>query len=121
MAPLLSSAAMTTVNRGDLGHFGVTGERQTSSDSAETPTDDQDLHGLVMKPPSEAQRALMRVFDIALAGVASVVFFIPCVLITVVVKLTSRGPVLFVQPRVGRNGELFGVYKFRTMVNGTHL
>lgn len=32
-----------------------------------------------------------------------------------VVKATSRGPVLFSQPRVGRNGELFNVLKFRSM------
>ncbi|WP_237771535.1 sugar transferase [Kribbella sp. ALI-6-A] len=36
--------------------------------------------------------------------------------IAVMVKLTSSGPVLFRQPRVGRNGEQFKMLKFRTMV-----
>jgi lipopolysaccharide/colanic/teichoic acid biosynthesis glycosyltransferase len=35
--------------------------------------------------------------------------------IALAIRLTSRGPALFTQPRYGRNGELFGIYKFRTM------
>ena len=37
------------------------------------------------------------------------------------IKLTSPGPVFFVQERVGRNGRPFKLYKFRTMVDGAHL
>jgi lipopolysaccharide/colanic/teichoic acid biosynthesis glycosyltransferase len=37
-------------------------------------------------------------------------------IIALVVKLDSRGPVLFRSPRVGRGGEPFGMLKFRTMV-----
>ena len=40
--------------------------------------------------------------------------------IAVLVKLTSRGPVLFKHVRVGRDGRLFKVLKFRTMTPGTH-
>ncbi len=39
-------------------------------------------------------------------------------LIALAVKLTSRGPVLFRQRRVGQDGEEFDVFKFRTMVTG---
>ncbi|MCH9816278.1 MAG: sugar transferase [Actinomycetia bacterium] len=42
-------------------------------------------------------------------------------LIALAVKLTSRGPVLFVQDRVGKDGEHFPFLKFRTMVQGAHL
>jgi exopolysaccharide production protein ExoY len=38
----------------------------------------------------------------------------------VLIKLTSKGPVIFRQERVGQDGELFTVLKFRTMRNGTH-
>jgi lipopolysaccharide/colanic/teichoic acid biosynthesis glycosyltransferase len=36
-------------------------------------------------------------------------------LATVLIKLTSKGPVLYKQTRVGKDGELFEIYKFRTM------
>ncbi|NTS65892.1 sugar transferase [Sphingomonas sp. HHU CXW] len=39
------------------------------------------------------------------------------VTIAVVIKATSRGPVFFVQPRVGYRGKPFRMWKFRTMVN----
>ena len=39
-------------------------------------------------------------------------------LIALLVRFTSRGPVIFRQERVGRNGELFTMLKFRTMING---
>lgn len=41
-------------------------------------------------------------------------------LIGLLVVITSRGPVLFVQERVGRYGQPFNIYKFRTMVEGAH-
>ena len=40
-------------------------------------------------------------------------------LIALFIRLDSRGPAFFVQERVGRNGELFKMYKFRSMHKGT--
>lgn len=37
-------------------------------------------------------------------------------LITFVVKIDSKGPVFFKQKRIGRNGKVFSIYKFRTMI-----
>jgi len=57
-----------------------------------------------------------RCFDIA-ASLAGLILSFPFVLISVVItKITSPGPVLFRQVRVGKNGELFELYKLRTMI-----
>lgn len=53
--------------------------------------------------------------DLLIAG-AALVFLAPLLLVTaLIIKLTSRGPVLFVQPRFGFNNREILVYKFRSM------
>lgn len=57
-----------------------------------------------------------RSFDVMLAFVA-VLVFLPFLIVTALaIRLSSPGPVLFVQQRVGRDGKLFPCLKFRTMV-----
>jgi lipopolysaccharide/colanic/teichoic acid biosynthesis glycosyltransferase len=61
-----------------------------------------------------------RLFDLVVAG-ASVIVLSPLILVlALLVKLTSKGPVLFRACRVGRDGQLFDVLKFRTMRAGAH-
>ena len=56
-----------------------------------------------------------RIFDVA-AATAGLVVLAPLFVATAVwIKLDSPGPVFFRQERVGRNGELFDIIKFRTM------
>ena len=60
---------------------------------------------------------LMRLLDVV-GSVAILACAFPVMLGTaVLVKLTSRGPVLYRQERVGKNGRIFGLYKFRTMID----
>lgn len=59
---------------------------------------------------------IKRMFDVGAAG-ATLVLLSPLLLVVaIVVKLTSRGPVLFRQARVGRGGREFRMLKFRSMV-----
>jgi exopolysaccharide biosynthesis polyprenyl glycosylphosphotransferase len=58
---------------------------------------------------------IKRVLDVVLASLALLLAAIPMAIIAVVVKLTSTGPVMFKQPRVGKDRKVFVCYKFRTM------
>lgn len=56
-----------------------------------------------------------RARDLVGAGVG-LVFLLPVLILTsVAIKLDSRGPVFFRQERVGKNGDLFSIHKFRSM------
>lgn len=68
--------------------------------------------------PGKAFLFAKRVIDIAGASLASVVLMPLTLLICVVVKLGSKGPVLFKQKRLGKGGVPFTLYKFRTMQDG---
>ena len=61
------------------------------------------------------QRVLKRILDIAVA-VTALIILSPVMLITaVMIKLDSKGPVLYSQERVGLYGKIFFVHKFRSM------
>jgi lipopolysaccharide/colanic/teichoic acid biosynthesis glycosyltransferase len=57
-----------------------------------------------------------RLFDLLVAAVALVILSPVLLLVAVRIKLDSPGPVFFRQDRVGRQGRLFRIHKFRTMV-----
>ena len=58
---------------------------------------------------------LKRVFDAVVSAVAPVMLIPLFAVVAVLIKLDSEGSVIFSQKRVGKNGNLFNVYKFRTM------
>ena len=60
-------------------------------------------------------RVLKRIFDLAVASLSLLVASPFMLLIALLVRLTSRGPVLFRQTRMGVDGHLFEMLKFRTM------
>lgn len=68
------------------------------------------------EPLNGAYIVFKRLFDICFAVVALALFLPIFVLIAAVVKLTSKGPAFYLQPRVGRGGEIFPMVKFRSMV-----
>ena len=58
---------------------------------------------------------LKRVFDVVFSIVALILIFPLCVVVAILIKATSRGPIFFVQTRVGKYGRHFPFYKFRSM------
>ena len=63
-------------------------------------------------------RGLPRIADLALAALGLLVGAPIVAVAAVAIKLTSRGPVIYRQQRVGREGQAFEVYKLRTMRMG---
>lgn len=91
-------------------------------DAAKLPTDEFDVFlypdisggGYV----NRRTRALKRAMDI-IGSLIGITIFLPVfVIVALLVKLTSRGPVLFSQKRVGQYGREFNFFKFRTMLTG---
>lgn len=62
---------------------------------------------------------MKRIIDIILSGIAIIVFAIPMLIVALWIKKDSKGPVLFKQKRIGKNGDLFEIYKFRSMRTDT--
>ncbi len=59
----------------------------------------------------------VRALDIIISFLLIIPFLPLWLIIALIIKLDSKGPVIFRQIRVGLNGKLFQMYKFRTMVN----
>jgi exopolysaccharide biosynthesis polyprenyl glycosylphosphotransferase len=68
------------------------------------------------QPRSRASRIVKRVIDVLGSALGLVGLSPVLLLLALAVKLTSRGPILFVQMRCGHGGRLFWFYKLRTMV-----
>lgn len=58
---------------------------------------------------------MKRLFDLFLALIASVVLIVPIVIVSLLVRLTSIGPVIYWSDRVGYRNKIFKMPKFRTM------
>ena len=71
--------------------------------------------GLFVGQPVYTARSRKRLFDLVLIVLALPVVLPVLALLALAVKLGSRGPVFFVQTRVGRDGRTFRMVKFRTM------
>lgn len=62
-----------------------------------------------------AEFLMKRIFDFLVALLASLVLFLPILLVGLFVKLTSKGPVVYWSDRVGQKNAIFRMPKFRTM------
>jgi len=92
-------------------------EFETSGRSVETaPLAAVPLTGLAVA--SRTELAAKRIMDISIALLTLFILLPFMVLIAVLIKTTSRGPVLYRSKRVGKDGEAFTLYKFRSMFDG---
>ena len=60
-------------------------------------------------------KVIKRLFDIIVSFLGLLILSPLFLLLTILIKCDSKGPVFFIQKRVGRNGKKFGIFKFRTM------
>ena len=60
---------------------------------------------------------IKRILDIIIAIILLVIFIIPMLFISIIIKLDSSGPIFYRQERVTTYGKKFKIHKFRTMVN----
>lgn len=78
---------------------------------------------LVFRTTPEVSWALLikNVVDRFGALIALVIFAIPMLIIALVIRATSKGPVIFRQKRAGKHGKPFTMYKFRSMANDAEM
>ncbi len=91
------------------------GDPYSSAITFETPETQPCIFEKRVSPPQRGQFALKRTMDIAGASIALVALAPVLLTVAALVKLDSRGPVLFSQVRWGMNGRKIRVYKFRSM------
>lgn len=63
------------------------------------------------------RKFVKRLLDLLLAIPMLIILLIPLTIVGIIIKLSSEGPVLFIQERYGRNSKPFALYKFRSMTN----
>jgi exopolysaccharide biosynthesis polyprenyl glycosylphosphotransferase len=85
----------------------------------------EDLEGVpfltfTTTPSNEAHLALKRALDIGLSLLLLTLSMPAVLLAAVLIRITSPGSVLFKQKRIGLNGRMFTLYKFRTMIEDAH-
>lgn len=62
-----------------------------------------------------------RIFDLSIASLLLLILLIPATIVALVIRFSSKGPILFWSDRVGQQGLVFKVPKFRTMIIETPL
>lgn len=65
------------------------------------------------------QKAIKRLMDIMLSFIVLIVFLPVWIIVAILIKATSKGPIFFLQDRPGQYKQIFKIYKFRTMKLGS--
>ena len=62
------------------------------------------------------QEKLIRFFDIFFASLALIVLSPLLIIVAIILKFTGEGEIFYIQPRIGKDGKIFGLVKFATML-----
>jgi len=68
-------------------------------------------------PLNAVDRVIKRLFDLSIALPALVLLSPMLLAVAIIIKIDSPGPILFVQPRIGKGNRMFRMFKFRSMRN----
>jgi len=71
-------------------------------------------------PSNETQLAAKRILDVAISMLLLFITMPVLLIAALAIRLSSPGSVLFKQERIGLNGRIFTIYKFRTMIDDAH-
>jgi exopolysaccharide biosynthesis polyprenyl glycosylphosphotransferase len=71
-------------------------------------------------PSNETQLAAKRLLDVVVSAALLLIALPVIALVALLIRFTSPGSVLFKQQRIGLNGRMFTLYKFRTMIANAH-
>lgn len=64
------------------------------------------------------RKYIKRIIDIVISFLVFIVGAIPMLIVALLIKIDSSGPVLFKQERIGKDGKVFQILKFRSMCQG---
>lgn len=62
---------------------------------------------------------MKRIFDLIVSSVLVIALIVPCLIISIIIKLSTKGPILYWSSRVGKDNRIFQMPKFRTMYTET--
>ena len=69
----------------------------------------------ILKEENKSYLILKKIFDLFFGLIGLIILILIFPIIALMIKIESKGPVIFVQKRVGKDGKVFNNYKFRTM------
>ena len=74
-----------------------------------------------MKTNKSKDIILKRIIDVVVSGIALIMLLPIFAIIGIFIKMDSKGPVFFIQERVGKDGKVFRAYKLRTMLDNAEI
>ncbi len=86
-----------------------------------TPTREYEVESVGELPQKPVYELVKRCFDVALSAFLLLLLAIPMLMIGLAVKITSPGPALYTQERLGKDGKQIKICKFRTMVSDSEI